>query len=51
MAAVPLKNGNEGIYYWMVDHDFPEAICLSSEAIAYRDSLALPTGTGAESPK
>lgn len=33
-------------YYWMKDQDFPEAICVPSEAIAYRESLAKPAGTG-----
>ena len=33
-------------FYWMKDQDFEEAICVPSEAIAYRDSLAKPAGTG-----
>jgi hypothetical protein len=34
-------------YYWMKDQDFPEALCIPSEAIEYRDMLARPSGIDA----
>jgi hypothetical protein len=36
----------KGTFYWMKAQDFPEAICLPSDAVAYRNSLAEPAGTG-----
>lgn len=37
--------------YWMKDQDFPETFCIPSEGIAYRDSLAAPSGINIEAPK
>jgi hypothetical protein len=34
-------------YYWMKDQDFQEIICVPSDAIAYRDKLANPSGNAA----
>ena len=31
-------------YYWMKDQDFTETFCVPSEALAYRDKLANPSG-------
>jgi hypothetical protein len=31
-------------YYWMKDQDFIETFCVPSEALAYRDKLANPSG-------
>ena len=31
-------------FYWMKDQDFSESLCVPSEAIEYRDSLAKPSG-------
>ncbi len=36
----------KGTFYWMKAQDFGEAFCVPSDAIAYRDSLAVPAGTG-----
>jgi len=36
----------KGTFYWMKAQDFEEAFCVPSDAIAYRDSLATPAGTG-----
>jgi len=33
-------------YYWMQKQDFEEVLCIPSEALEYRDSLAKPAGTG-----
>ena len=33
-------------YYWMKLQDFEEVLCIPSEALEYRDSLAKPAGTG-----
>jgi len=33
-------------FYWMAKQDFEETLCIPSEAIDYRDSLAKPAGTG-----
>jgi hypothetical protein len=41
----------KGTFYWMAKQDFEETFCIPSDGIAYRDSLALPAGTGNESPK
>jgi hypothetical protein len=38
-------------YYWMVNQDFEETLCIPTEAIEYRDTLAAPAGTGNESAK
>ena len=38
-------------YYWMKDQDFEETLCIPSEAIEYRDTLAKPSGIGAEAAK
>jgi hypothetical protein len=39
-------------YYWMKDQNFEETLCIPSEAIQYRDSLAKPSGWGpGEEPK
>jgi hypothetical protein len=38
-------------YVWMVKQDFPETFCVPSEALAYRDSLARPAGTGDSAAK
>jgi hypothetical protein len=35
-------------YYWMKDQEFPEALCIPSEAIEYRDMLARPSGIDAD---
>jgi hypothetical protein len=37
----------KGNYYWMKDQDFAEIICVPSEALAYRDKLANPSGNAA----
>jgi hypothetical protein len=34
-------------YYWMKDQDFEETLCIPSEGIEYRDTLARPSGIGA----
>ena len=34
----------KGNFYWMKDQDFIELFCVPSEAIAYRDKLANPSG-------
>ena len=31
-------------YYWMKDQDFTETFCVQSEALAYRDKVANPSG-------
>jgi hypothetical protein len=31
-------------YYWMKDQDFAETFCVPSDALAYRDKLANPSG-------
>jgi hypothetical protein len=31
-------------YYWMKDQDFAETFCVPSDALAYRDKLADPSG-------
>lgn len=36
----------KGTFYWMKAQDFEEAFCVPSDAIAYRDNLAAPAGTG-----
>ena len=33
-------------YYWMKDQDFEENLCVPSEGIAYRESMAKPAGWG-----
>jgi hypothetical protein len=38
-------------YYWMKAQEFQEVFCVPSEAIEYRDTLALPAGTGDEAAK
>jgi hypothetical protein len=34
----------KGNYYWMKDQDFAETFCVPSDAIAYREKLADPSG-------
>jgi hypothetical protein len=38
-------------FYWMKAQEFPETFCIPSEGIAYRDTLAAPSGINIESPK
>jgi hypothetical protein len=38
-------------YYWMKDQEFEETFCIPSEGIEYRDTLARPSGIGAEASK
>ena len=38
-------------FYWMKDQEFAETICVPSEGIEYRDTLAKPSGIDVESPK
>ncbi|HLH06261.1 MAG TPA: hypothetical protein VKW78_03400 [Terriglobales bacterium] len=35
-------------YYWMKDQDFEETLCIPSEGIEYRDTLARPSGISAD---
>ncbi len=35
-------------YYWMKDQDFEETLCIPSEALEYRDTLAKPSGIAAD---
>jgi hypothetical protein len=35
-------------YYWMVNQEFEETLCIPSEAIEYRDTLAKPSGVEAK---
>jgi hypothetical protein len=35
-------------FYWMKDQEFAETLCIPSEALEYRDSLARPSGVDAE---
>jgi len=37
--------------YWMKDQEFPETFCIPSEGIAYRYTLAAPSGINVENPK
>jgi hypothetical protein len=38
-------------YYWMKAQEFQEVFCVPSQANEYRDTLALPAGTGDEAAK
>ncbi len=38
-------------FYWMKDQQFAETICIPSEGIEYRDSLAKPSGIRIEAPR
>lgn len=38
-------------FYWMKNQEFAETICIPSEGIEYRDSLAKPSGIAIESAK
>ncbi len=38
-------------FYWMKNQEFAETICIPSEGIEYRDSLARPSGIVIETPK
>ena len=38
-------------YYWMKDQEFEETICIPSEGIEYRDTLARPSGISADTSK
>jgi hypothetical protein len=38
-------------YYWTKTQDFQEVFCVPSEATQYRETLALPSGTGDEAAK
>jgi hypothetical protein len=38
-------------YYWMKAQDFQEVFCVPSQGNEYRDTLALPAGTGDEAAK
>ena len=38
-------------YYWMKDQDFEETLCIPSEGIEYRDTLARPSGVSADTSK
>jgi hypothetical protein len=31
-------------FYWVLGQEFHETLCIPSEAIQYRDSLARPSG-------
>jgi hypothetical protein len=37
--------------YWMKAQEFPETFCIPSEGIAYRDTLAEPSGIKVENPQ
>jgi len=38
-------------YYWMKAQDFQEVFCVPSQGNEYRDTLALPAGTGEDATK
>jgi hypothetical protein len=38
-------------YYWMKDQEFEETLCIPSEGIEYRDTLARPSGVGPDATK
>jgi len=38
-------------FYWMKDQEFAETICVPSEGIEYRDTLAKPSGIPVEDPR
>jgi hypothetical protein len=38
-------------YYWMKDQAFEETLCIPSEGIEYRDTLARPSGVSADTSK
>lgn len=38
-------------YYWMKNQEFAETLCVPSEALEYRDSLARPSGIDADTSK
>jgi hypothetical protein len=38
-------------YYWMKDQEFEETLCIPSEGIEYRDTLARPSGISADTSK
>jgi hypothetical protein len=35
-------------FYWMKAQEFSESLCIPSEAIQYRDTLARPSGINAK---
>jgi hypothetical protein len=38
-------------FYWMKDQEFAETLCIPSEALEYRDTLARPSGINADTGK
>lgn len=38
-------------FYWMKNQDFAETLCVPSEALEYRDTLARPSGIDADTSK
>jgi hypothetical protein len=34
----------KGNFYWMKAQEFAETLCIPSEALEYRDSIAKPSG-------
>jgi hypothetical protein len=38
-------------YYWMKNQEFAETLCIPSEALEYRDTLARPSGINADTSK
>lgn len=38
-------------FYWMKDQEFAETLCIPSEALEYRDTLARPSGIDADTGK
>lgn len=38
-------------FYWMKNQEFAETFCIPSEGLAYRETLAKPSGIAVETPK
>jgi hypothetical protein len=38
-------------FYWMQNQEFSESFCIPSEGLAYRETLAKPSGIAVETPK
>jgi hypothetical protein len=38
-------------FYWMKAQEFAETICIPSEGLEYRDTLAKPSGIPVEAPR
>ena len=41
----------KGNFYWMKDQEFAETMCIPSEGLEYRDTLARPSGIDADTGK